>query len=454
MESMAYLTVEIKGTKYGVETLTAADSGNRVVRISKADCEGTTYDVEQGMDRTTCTCPDYQRRHADLPYSNGCKHVKALVQFGLIVNALPWAKTEPEPEIGVSGAGVEPNATEAVPVAVAPPTEGEDRPTSTRANASVNLVSKYRPTTLGDLVGQDEAVFQLREWVEAPSETAFLFWGDTGIGKTSAALALASDLGVDVAEGEWGGLYQIAAGNQLAEDVREVIRNLAIRPMSGSGWKVLIVNECDRMSEAVAYIWLDALENLPPQSVVIFSTNHVEKLPRRFVTRCESYQFKAGVDAIGEAVQAFVNRVWFAETGRTDAPQLETIGGAVEDGMVSIRGTLQGMNPLVRRARLTPPIRQASASVKVNVQTTGSANVNVKVDAGQVDVNVETNEAQAELTAEQWEAYGRRYAAGESRSKLAKEAGVKQTKFWNQVNKLGYLSPKKHYSPPKAKVAV
>ncbi|WP_406698596.1 hypothetical protein V5E97_06900 [Singulisphaera sp. Ch08] len=113
--TIAFLTVEIKGTNYGVETFLAETTLNKVVRLSKID--GTSYDVEQGWDRTTCTCPDYQRRHADLPYSDGCKHVRSLVSLSLIENVTPWTASEPKTVEVVEAAHEETHAGLALAVA-------------------------------------------------------------------------------------------------------------------------------------------------------------------------------------------------------------------------------------------------------------------------------------------------------------------------------------------------
>jgi hypothetical protein len=37
------------------------------------------------------------------------------------------------------------------------------------------------------------------------------------------------------------------------------MKSIAHRPFSGSGWRVLIVNEADAMTAGAAYTWLDAL---------------------------------------------------------------------------------------------------------------------------------------------------------------------------------------------------
>lgn len=139
----------------------------------------------------------------------------------------------------------------------------------------MNLADKYRPRTLADVVGQPWAVHQLQTFVESPYPVAFLFEGATGTGKTSAALALAADLGVDMVSGPFGGFHEIASGEQTGESVRRVMDGLRLHTLSGSGWKVLVVNEADCMTANAAYIWLDALENLPARTVVIFTTNEI-----------------------------------------------------------------------------------------------------------------------------------------------------------------------------------
>lgn len=113
---LTFLTVEIKGQDYGVESFTTCN-GDKVVRLTKGD--DTVYDVTEGAERTTCDCPDFQRRHADLPYSDGCKHVRSMVEHGLVMNVKPWEPTEADvpAECGVSGVWFAAGSVETVEVA-------------------------------------------------------------------------------------------------------------------------------------------------------------------------------------------------------------------------------------------------------------------------------------------------------------------------------------------------
>ncbi|MBN1678315.1 MAG: replication factor C large subunit [Candidatus Thermoplasmatota archaeon] len=64
---------------------------------------------------------------------------------------------------------------------------------------------KYRPRSLDDVAGNETAIKTIRRWAEswkkgAPRYKAIVLRGEPGIGKTSAALALANDMGWDFIE--------------------------------------------------------------------------------------------------------------------------------------------------------------------------------------------------------------------------------------------------------------
>jgi len=84
----------------------------------------------------------------------------------------------------------------------------------------VDWAEKHRPKTLKDVVGNPTAVAELRKWAESwakkvPEKRAVVLSGTPGIGKTSAALALAADLG-------WGVVEMNASEKRNAEAVRKI----------------------------------------------------------------------------------------------------------------------------------------------------------------------------------------------------------------------------------------
>ncbi len=250
--------------------------------------------------------------------------------------AVPVAEVKPAEPLQAEPAPAE------VPAAAVP---------AARPRGTGKLVDIYRPRTVAELSGQDWARDALSAFLADPQPGAFLFHGPTGTGKTSAALALAADLGVSVEHAECGGLHVIASGEQTGESVRSAVNALWCRPMMGSGWRVIVVNEADCITSNAAFKWLDVLEDLPPQCVVIFTTNDASKLPRRLRDRCEEVNFIGGALVLQAACEELSRRVWKEQTGRDDCPPLDAFGGWNVDGEASFRRLLQLMEPHVRVAR-------------------------------------------------------------------------------------------------------
>jgi replication factor C large subunit len=115
---------------------------------------------------------------------------------------------------------------------------------------------KYRPKSLSDIVGNGKAVTTLKEWAEdwtnAPKKAVILA-GRAGVGKTSAALALANDMG-------WVAVEMNASDARNANRIKEVaMRGATHGTFSGDGdyldvnegqRKLIIMDEADNLHEA------------------------------------------------------------------------------------------------------------------------------------------------------------------------------------------------------------
>jgi hypothetical protein len=76
------LTMEINGVDYRVEPGSGRGYAvTRAYRLSKRD--GTAYDVALTEFGLTCDCPDFIF-HRDGLDPGGCKHIKAMVAYGLL----------------------------------------------------------------------------------------------------------------------------------------------------------------------------------------------------------------------------------------------------------------------------------------------------------------------------------------------------------------------------------
>lgn len=110
--------------------------------------------------------------------------------------------------------------------------------------AYLDWAEKYRPASLSDIVGNDAAVKALKHWAETYSsgKRAVILYGGPGIGKTSAALALAHDMGWDYIE--------MNASDQRTKDAINKVAGSAshMGTFEGTaGKRLLILDEADNL---------------------------------------------------------------------------------------------------------------------------------------------------------------------------------------------------------------
>ncbi|GAB3272595.1 DNA polymerase III subunit delta' [Arthrobacter pigmenti] len=139
-----------------------------------------------------------------------------------------------------------------------------------------------------DLPGQSAVIEQLRSAAEADRPThAWLFTGPPGSGRSNAARAFAAaleceqDRRQDRGCGTCHACHTVLAGthadvtNVATEkvtisiaEVRELITRAQDRPSSGR-WRVIIVEDADRMAERTTNVLLKAIEEPPPRTIWI-----------------------------------------------------------------------------------------------------------------------------------------------------------------------------------------
>jgi len=120
-----------------------------------------------------------------------------------------------------------------------------------------NWTEKYRPKTLDDIVGNERAILELRKWASLwtkgiPKKRAVILSGKPGIGKTSAALALANDFG-------WMPIELNTSDARNATKIKNVATSGAIHETflddgtfissQDGGRKLIILDEADNLYE-------------------------------------------------------------------------------------------------------------------------------------------------------------------------------------------------------------
>jgi replication factor C large subunit len=111
--------------------------------------------------------------------------------------------------------------------------------------AAIRWSEKYRPGNLGEILGNGKATSDLRAWAAswergAPERRAVILFGPAGVGKTSAALALAKELDWDFIE--------MNASDQRTASVIDKVAGPASKVHTFSGTRrLLILDEADNL---------------------------------------------------------------------------------------------------------------------------------------------------------------------------------------------------------------
>ena len=132
------------------------------------------------------------------------------------------------------------------------------------------LSEQYRPKSWAELLGQPKALTQLENLRKRGlGGRAILISGKSGVGKTSAALLLAAELGGC----EWN-IEQIDGKGMLPSDVDRIARSLQTRGMGAKNGRVVIVDECQDLTPGCIKKMLVCLDGgaIPSHATWVFTT--------------------------------------------------------------------------------------------------------------------------------------------------------------------------------------
>ncbi len=177
------------------------------------------------------------------------------------------------------------------------------------ADAYRVLARKYRPTTFGQLIGQDALVRTLTNAINSGRiAQGYMLTGVRGVGKTTTARLIARALnciGVDgksgptpepcgvcvhckaIAEDRHVDVLEMDAASRTGiDDIRELLDGVRYRPTSAR-YKIYIVDEVHMLSEKAFNALLKTLEEPPEHVKFIFATTEIRKVPVTVLSRCQ-----------------------------------------------------------------------------------------------------------------------------------------------------------------------
>ncbi|WP_308652657.1 DNA polymerase III subunit gamma/tau [uncultured Anaerococcus sp.] len=170
------------------------------------------------------------------------------------------------------------------------------------------LYRQYRPKVFDQVLGQDKVVNVLKNQIKNKNFShAYLFSGERGCGKTSAAKifakainclnpqdgspclecencrAIEEETSLDVVEMD-------AASNRRIDDIRN-LRDNVIYPPANLKYKVYIIDEAHMITREAFNALLKIMEEPPKHLVFILATTEIDKIPKTILSRVQKFEF-------------------------------------------------------------------------------------------------------------------------------------------------------------------
>lgn len=146
----------------------------------------------------------------------------------------------------------------------------------------------YRPKSFKGVIGQDTVVEALQRLVENKATHLYLLHGPSGTGKTTLARICARALGAkeqDIIEVD-------GATNTGIDNMRQLQEAIRYKPLSGGAVRIIIVDECHRVSGNAFDSLLKATEEPPAHLYWFLCTTVPTKVPLTIRNRAQQFALK------------------------------------------------------------------------------------------------------------------------------------------------------------------
>jgi len=150
-------------------------------------------------------------------------------------------------------------------------------------------IEKYRPETLDDVYGQEEIVDRLQSYIRQEDLPHLLFSGPAGVGKTTAATAIARAIYGD----DWrNNFLELNASDERGIDVvRDRIKNFARSSFGGYDHRVIFLDEADSLTDEAQAALRRTMEQFSDNTRFILSCNYSSKIIDPIQSRCAVFRF-------------------------------------------------------------------------------------------------------------------------------------------------------------------
>jgi len=169
-----------------------------------------------------------------------------------------------------------------------------------------SLTEKYRPRTLDAFVGLEKPKAIAQKLITRPFESAWLFLGPSGTGKTTLAMAIAELMPAE--------LHHVPSQECNLANIERIRMTCQYVPMEGKRMHMVLADELDQLTGPAQISLLSKLDstNFFPNTLFIGTCNDTTRLEPRFLSRFHIIEFSSY--GIAKDVAAFLEYVWDEES--------------------------------------------------------------------------------------------------------------------------------------------
>lgn len=154
----------------------------------------------------------------------------------------------------------------------------------------MNWREKYRPNTIGDLIGCEYFVEASSEWTIDNCPSNLLFVGPPGVGKTSAANALARDMLGDFFD-PMNFIITNASDDRGIDYVRE-LKRISKQKALGVNRRIIFLDEADSFTAPAQKALKQIIEDSHSTTIFILAANDISPINPAIRDRCLTFEFK------------------------------------------------------------------------------------------------------------------------------------------------------------------
>lgn len=145
-------------------------------------------------------------------------------------------------------------------------------------------VEKYRPRSIADCVLPDRIKKVFQEYVNKKSIPNLMLTGTAGVGKTTAAIAMCEEIGLDY-------IFINSSEERGIDTLRTKIKGYASTTSFSGTQKVIILDEADYITPEAQAALRGAIEEFSANCTFIFTCNFKSKLIDAIHSRCSVIDF-------------------------------------------------------------------------------------------------------------------------------------------------------------------